>query len=145
MNNQYLASYISGKFFEHLNAKVLIAKKNYGKVQLILSDIHKNALNIAHGGVIFSLADMAFAIAANYEEQYAIVNSSSSISYIKKGEEGPLIAEGYTLHKGRKLSVYEVQVMNSDNILIAVATINGHCTNIPIKSLELSYIKANTD
>lgn len=132
MNKRDIANHISGDYFTHLNAEVLAAKKHYSKVQMPLHNTHKNAMGIAHGGAIFSLADMAFAIAANYNETNAILNMNSTVSYLKPGEQGPLIAEGKLIHSGEKVSVFEVTVTDGNNELLALVTITGYRSNLPI-------------
>lgn len=135
MTKQLTKNYTKDFFSNHLNIEVLTAAKHYGKIQMPLNTIQKNAMNMAHGGAIFSLADMAFAVAANYEESYAMLSASASISYLKQGKKGPLIAEGRLIHGGNKLAVYEVRVIDGDNELIAIVIMNGYRTKIPIQTL----------
>jgi len=76
-----------------------------------------NALGTVHGGAIFSLADQAFALAANAngEPQVAI---SASINYLKPAR-GSLEARARKVGENRSTSVYEVLVYDGE-CLVAV-------------------------
>ena len=49
-----------------VGVEILDADDGYGKCRLEIKDIHMNAGNHIMGGAIYTLADLAFAIAANY-------------------------------------------------------------------------------
>lgn len=54
---------------------------HYAKCSVELKDIHKNAMGGVMGGVHFTLADFAFAVAANWQ-QMGTVALSTDISFI---------------------------------------------------------------
>ena len=62
--------------------------ERYAKCSLKLSDSHRNALGAVMGGAIFTLADFAFAVAANWQDP-GVVSLSSNIAYLgtAKGEK----------------------------------------------------------
>jgi acyl-CoA thioesterase len=74
-----------------------------------------NALGTVHGGAIFSLADQAFALAANSrgEPQVAL---NASITYMKPGR-GDLVARARKVEENRTTSVYEVQVLQGEEVV----------------------------
>ncbi len=74
-----------------------------------------NALGTAHGGAIFSLADQAFALAANSrgDPQVAI---NATITYMKPGR-GDLVAKARKVAENKSTSVYEVQVVQGDEVV----------------------------
>lgn len=53
----------------------------YAKCSLKLEDWHKNALGAVMGGVSFTLADFAFAVAANWQSP-GVVSLSSNIVFL---------------------------------------------------------------
>ncbi len=80
---------------------------------------HCNGLAICHGGVTFSLADSAFALACNSRNQ-ATVAQHNSINYIAPGHQGDrltAIAEERLL-SGRS-GIYDVTVTNQNGKVIA--------------------------
>lgn len=53
------------KLMRHLQMTIESASRDYAKVSMPLTENHKNGMGVAHGGAIFSLADVAFGAAAN--------------------------------------------------------------------------------
>lgn len=87
--------------------------------------IEKNMLNglaSCHGGMIFALADTAFAHACNNRNE-ANVAMDCRIDFLSPGFEGDeLTAIARETHKGGKSSLYEVTVSNQDGKNIAFFT-----------------------
>ncbi len=79
-----------------------------------ITNDHTNSLGAAHGGVIFSLADCAFAEACNYGDNVAVA-IQVSINYLKPAFEGDtLTAEAVRVSDGKKLGVYHVTISKLD-------------------------------
>lgn len=95
---------------------------------VVLHDHHKNALDTAQGGLIYTLADLAFAVAANAGE-HTTVTLNSTIHFVAPGRGKKLIATAAVQHAGRHTSVYEVSITDENETLIAVATFTGYVTN----------------
>lgn len=79
-----------------------------------------NGFGIAHGGVIFSLADSALAFASNSRGRHA-VSIETSISHLESLREGDVItafAEEERL--GNKIAVYRVVVKNQNDQTVAL-------------------------
>ena len=106
-------------FAQHLGIELLEASAGYAKVQLTINEKHLNAMHTAHGGVIFTLADVAFAIAANAHGPVAMA-INVHISYIKAITEGTLIAEASETSLNPKLATYTVSVSNEQGETIAI-------------------------
>ncbi|MDP3623948.1 MAG: hotdog fold thioesterase, partial [Methanobacteriaceae archaeon] len=68
------------KFAKFNGIKILEIKKGWAKVKMDITENHFNGVGIVHGGAIFSLADMAFAAAANSHGNVS-VGINASISY----------------------------------------------------------------
>ena len=83
----------------------------------------RNAMGNVHGGAIFTLADQAFALAANScgDPQVGI---QSSISYIKAAK-GDLTAKASKVGETRNTSIYEVKVFDGET-LVALFTGTGY-------------------
>lgn len=81
-----------------------------------------------HGGMIFSLADSAFAFACNSHNRVTVANNCS-IAFIAAAREGDiLIAEAVERHRGTRSGVYDVTVTDQTGRLVAV--FRGHSTQI---------------
>lgn len=71
-----------------------------------------NGHQICHGGYIFSLADSAFALAANTENHSTIV-SGCSIDFVKPGTlSDRLTASAHLIDQSSKIGYYNVVVRN---------------------------------
>lgn len=80
---------------------------------------HCNGHAICHGGVIFSLADSAFAFACNSRNQ-STVAQHNMISFIAPGKTGDrLTAHAREVSLTGRSGIYDVKVTTQDGNLIA--------------------------
>ncbi|MBI2308837.1 MAG: hydroxyphenylacetyl-CoA thioesterase PaaI [Rhodocyclales bacterium] len=90
-----------------------------------------NGHDTCHGGFIFALADTAFAYACN-TFNVRTVASGVDINFIAPAHTGQtLTAYGHARHQGGRSGVYDIEVKNEDDALIAVfrgrsSRIKGH-------------------
>ena len=113
--------------------------ENVTVCSLLLNDIHRNAKGHVMGGVIFTLADFAFAIAANsnilaerlqgIESQLQWVSSSSTIHYLAPVKGNILKAITKPVRRGKTQALYQTIVTDSENRQVALATTSGTRTN----------------
>jgi acyl-CoA thioesterase len=80
---------------------------------------HLNAIGIVQGGAIFTLADLAFAVASNAHRKAAVA-INVSITYVKATSSGTLRAEARELSLNPKLATYTVDVTDDSQALVAV-------------------------
>ena len=83
-----------------------------------------NSRNVVQGGAIMTLADFAFAGAANAMGHTA-VSTNVSTNFIRPGTGRKLIARAEKVHHGRTTCLYQVRVENDCGQLIATASISG--------------------
>ncbi|MEM1234300.1 MAG: hydroxyphenylacetyl-CoA thioesterase PaaI [Pseudomonadota bacterium] len=80
---------------------------------------HSNGHGICHGGVIFALADSAFAFACN-SRNVSTVAQHNSITYIAPGQLGDdLIADAREVALQGRTGIYDVTVRTAAGVLIA--------------------------
>jgi acyl-CoA thioesterase len=98
----------------HLGMETVTIGENEAVVRMPVDGL-TNALGTVHGGAIFSLADQAFALAANSrgDPQVAL---NASITYMKPGR-GELVAKARKVEENKSTSVYEVQVLQGDEVV----------------------------
>lgn len=120
-------------FAKNLDIQLLEVGPDYGVALMPLDTRHRNSMGHAHGGAIFSLADMAFASVCTANGYYH-VNAQSSISYLEPGRIGPLRGEARKIRTGKRLGTFEVRITDSDGTLVAVATITGYNTGFPMEA-----------
>lgn len=78
-----------------------------------------NGFNIAHGGITYALADSSMAFASN-AHGVQCVSIETAISHIKKVQVwDDLTANCKELSRNRKVGLYEVNVTNQSNEIVA--------------------------
>jgi len=92
---------------------------------LVITDSHRNAMGAVMGGVYFTLADFAFAVAANWENM-GCVSLHSDISFLGTVKGEKLIAKAVCVKDGRSTSCYRVDVADNLGNLIATITTTGY-------------------
>ena len=111
------------------------ARIGYARVAMTIGETMVNGHAIAHGGVVFTLADSAFAFACNSRD-VANVALQASISFTaaaRLGERLVAAAQERTGGTGRT-GVYDVEVRRDDGELVAV--FRGVCYRIAGTVLE---------
>jgi len=106
------------KFAKLVGIKLLEVSEGYAKAELTLDDIHMNGLGIAHGGAVFTLADLVFAAASNSRGSDAVA-ININISYFQAERVGKLTAEAEEISLNRKLATYSISVRNEAGKKIA--------------------------
>ena len=96
-----------------------------GEVSMPLDGRHCNVLGNAHGGAIFTIADMAFAAGCR-GAGILCVSAQCSISYLLPGTCGPLRAVAVPVKIGRTLAVYDIMVHDGEGREIAKAVMTGY-------------------
>ncbi len=87
--------------------------------RLVVERHHTNGHDICHGGVIFSLADSAFAFACNSYNRVAVAQHNT-ISFIAPGQLGDeLTATAREISVSGRSGIYDVQVSRGDGTVIA--------------------------
>lgn len=88
-------------------------------MEMTVRSHHCNGHGICHGGVIFLLADSAFAYACNSRNR-STVAQHNMISYIAPGREGDrLKAVAREVNLSGRNGIYDVTVTNQDGAVIA--------------------------
>ncbi|MBX3428565.1 MAG: hydroxyphenylacetyl-CoA thioesterase PaaI [Hyphomonadaceae bacterium] len=98
------------------------AREGYARIRMTLRDDMLNGHRIGHGGMIFALADTAFAYACNSRNE-STVAQNASISFLAPAQPGDLlIAEAREVSRAGRSGVYQVSVRTSDGGVIAEFT-----------------------
>ena len=74
---------------------------------------------------MFTLADFAFAVAANQNGR-AVVTQASQITFLKPAAGKRLIAEAKLIKDGRRVCFYEITVRDELGTDVAFVTLNGY-------------------
>ena len=115
------------RFATENGAVIEAVGKHYAKISLKIGSRHKNAVGGVMGGVYFTIADFAFAVATNVDEP-GTVSLTSDISFIGVPKSDTLIAETELIKDGRKVCTYNVKVTDSLGTPVAAVKTVGFKT-----------------
>lgn len=87
-----------------------------------------NGYQLCHGGMIFTLADSAFAVACNSHNTVTVANNCN-VAFVSAAKAGDVLtAEAVERHRGGRSGTYDVTVSDQTGRLIAV--FRGHSTQV---------------
>lgn len=110
---------------ELLGIRLKKVDTGYALAEMTIREDHLNGVGTLHGGVIFSLADYAFAVAVN-SGGVPTLAINAGISFFKP-PRGPVVsAEAKEISSGRKICCCEVEVRDEDHTLIAKFSGTGY-------------------
>jgi len=108
------------EFSRWLGLEVVHLRPAYCMCTMTVRDDMVNGFGVAHGGVVFSLADSAFAFASNTQGRIAM-SIENSISYPAPVRVGDVLtAEAVEETATYRLGFYRVRVTNQENALVGL-------------------------
>ena len=108
------------KASQALGMSIEIPAAGAAVARMTVRDDMLNGFDVCHGGLLFALADTAFAFACNPTEQ-ANFAASATIEFLRPAAAGDqLRAVAAEEHKGRRSGYYTVRVDNQDGKLVAL-------------------------
>lgn len=114
------------------------AREGYARVRMKVRADMLNGHAMTHGGMIFVLADTAFAYACN-ARNVATVAQSATVSFLAPSKQGDiLIAEAKETALVGRSGVYQVSVRTADGIHIAEFTGLSRSIGGPAMSGEIN-------
>lgn len=119
--NDYYASQLTG-------IEIVDAEVGYSKVSLRLDERHRNALGHVMGGVYFTIADYAFAIASNFM-QNPTVTQTSQIVFLSPIKSDTIFAEAMRIRSGRNTCFYKIIITDESGEQNAYITTTGFILN----------------
>ena len=114
------------RFATHNGAVIDEVDDHYAKCSLKIEERHRNAMGAVMGGVYFTLADFALAVASNWQEM-GWVSLDSQINYLSRARGERLTAEAVCVKKGRSTCYYRIDVKDDLGNLTAAVTANCFC------------------
>lgn len=117
------------QFAKLLGLELITVDIGYAEVRMEIKEEHLNGLGIVQGGAIFTLADFAFAAAANAGGKVS-VGINANINYFKPAKGKYLLAKATEISSSRSLGNYNVDIFDEDNeVLIAKFNATGFIKN----------------
>jgi len=108
-------------YYTLLNIKIEEVKDGYARLTMNLKEKHLQFLKTVHGGAIASLADSAaaWATVGSAGLNAVPVTVEMKINFLVPVESGRLIAEARIVHRGKTISLSDVEVKDSKGRLVA--------------------------
>jgi acyl-CoA thioesterase len=114
-----------------LGVEFLALGRGFCRLGLTLQPHMVNFQGYPHGGVIFSLADVAFGAACNSHGEPAVA-LNMSISFLTAVPAGSrLVAEAGEIKQGRRAGFYQVSVTSEEGALVAQVHCVAHRVPAP--------------
>jgi len=102
-----------------IGMEVNTLKKGYAEASILITEDLLNIYDMAHGGVIFSLADHVCESAGNSLGRVAVA-IQNNIEFLAPAKKGDLLtAKGKVTHTAGKIGLVEVEIKNQKGELIA--------------------------
>ena len=118
-------------FANSIGAQLVEVREGYARAELTVEDRHLNGAGVCQGGVMFTLADLAFAAVAN-SRGILSVGVQNSISYIKSAQLGDrLSAECFEQVNHHKLPYCDVRITNQQGDVLACVSGLAYRTHQP--------------
>lgn len=123
----------SGDHFasETVGVRIDVAEPGHAVCSLPIRPAHLNANFVPMGGAIFTLADFAFAVAANGHSTRVTVTQQVAVTFLSASRGKVLTAEARCLKAGHTTCLYTVDVTDDLGTQVAHLTINGFTTDPP--------------
>ncbi|MGY1644283.1 PaaI family thioesterase [Geodermatophilus sp. SYSU D00703] len=104
-----------------LSVEVTAVGEGSAVVELALGRDHTNGLGLAHGGVVFLVADTAMAYASIRPGSGAAVTTGADVVFSKPATLGSrLVAESRCVHRQGRREVHDVRVTDDDGVVALV-------------------------
>ncbi len=103
-----------------LGMSITIIEPGVAEAHMTVTINMVNGHDVCHGGFIFMIADSAFAFACNCYDEVTVA-SGADVNFLYPARLGDeLIARARETQRGRRAGVYDVEVRNQEERLIAV-------------------------
>ncbi len=121
MNNS-IEKILKDPYADFLGIIIEKAEKGYSLCSLEITENMLNFLGAIHGGLIFSLADVAFSAASNSDHLPSFALDISG-SFLKTAKVGDMIyAEAELIHTTKRTGLYKMEVRKKSEL---IAMFNG--------------------
>lgn len=129
--------FLQGDKFALLAGVELMETGNgYAKARMQIKPEHLNGGGVCQGGALFTLADLAFAAAANSHAQLTF-SITSTINFFKSESKGYLYAEAHEVFNHKRLANCEIRITNEAGELIATFNGTGYRKDVALPFLPI--------
>ncbi len=107
------------RFARENGIRVVEAGPGFARTEMTVEPRHLNSVGILQGGALFTLADLAFAVACNSQGVLAL-GCQADVTWFKAVRSGRLTAEAEEISRTRTLSTCLIRVTDEHRELVAL-------------------------
>jgi len=110
-------------FWSTIGMETMDAKTGWSRVRVRFSRVLINSNGVLHGGIVFSAADAATAVAllSLLKEGERMATAEMKINFLRPVDDIDIVAEARILHRGAHTAVGDVTVWDAAGNLVAKA------------------------
>lgn len=108
-------------FNSHNGIKITELRDGYAACRVELTPERMNAQGMAHGGIVFSICDVAAGYAAAYIDRRC-VTQAGNIYFLRPAQGTFLVAKAEPLKIGKTVSIIDVKAYDDQDRLVANAS-----------------------
>lgn len=123
------------RLMRYLKIQIEEVSHEYARASMPIFHDNQNGEGLAHGGAIFTLADVVFGAAANHNKTCSLVSLCMTIEYLSPGKVSPLVAEASAIRLGGKIESYEVNIRDGADSHVARLMCTGYQTRHPLPNI----------
>ncbi len=101
------------------------AGEHYSRCSLEIDERHLNALDFLMGGVVYTMADLTFAVSTNFRAERPTVTNVAQVSYLNPLAGDTIYSESRLVKDGKRVCFYEIRIWDNTGRDIALVTMNG--------------------
>lgn len=107
------------RFVHHVGMRIDEAGPGFSRGSITIEERHRNGTGVAHGGVLFTLADtcMGAALFSSLEPGEICATIEIKIGYFKPVFEGTLVCNATVINKGKSVASLEATIHNGDQLV----------------------------
>lgn len=118
--SERIAAFFERDCFARENGiRVVEVRPGFARTEMTVEPRHLNSIGILQGGALFTLADLAFAVASNSHGVVAVA-CQADVTWFKAVQSGTLTAAAEEISRTRRLSTCLVRVTDRDQDLVAL-------------------------
>ena len=117
--------FLHDEFARQNGIEIVEIAEGYARTQVRIEPRHQNAGGYVQGGVLFTLADLAFAAATNSHGTLT-VTSTANITFVRGATGGIITAQAQELVNHHHLPFCEVRIIDDKSNLLAIFTASGY-------------------
>ena len=125
MENEILELVHKDRFADYVGIELVEIEKGYAKTKVKITENHLNGLDMVQGGLIFTLADCAFAAASN-SKGFKTVGINANISYFHSPRGEYIYAKAKEITSSNRLTHHDIRVFDDKDELIAKVNATGY-------------------